>query len=106
MVQECIVTVTIPGTIIDAEDDVLLKSFIDALKAKGIEGRFVDSILGWGCLNQNWFEFTTNVDTDMDWCNLVSFTPKEWEYWRSMFETGKLLMIIYYKNGDEFEPHN
>jgi hypothetical protein len=65
-------------------------------------------------LNQSWFEFETEVDTDFDWCRLTCFSDTEWfdaqTGWLNYFKTGQLLMIIDYiieKDGERtFIPHH
>lgn len=120
MLIKCLVSVTIPGTIIEASQHPTLNAFISALKEKNIEGGFVDTIAGWGNLNQNWFEFEVDVETDFDFVKLECFSHDEWYGiddlsfmvgWRKYFETGQLLMMIHYigidGNGEKkYIPHH
>ena len=117
---KCVVDITVPGTNLNEKEHPLLLSFIQALKEHGVDGVFVDQILGWGCLDQNWFEFEANVETDFGWCKIDCFTDEEWygdvaspylkTGWHHYFSTGQLLMMLYYikegKEKNEFIPHH
>lgn len=113
MIVNCLLDVTIPGSILTAENHPLIKKLITVLKEKKIYGEFVDTIAGWGDLTQSWFEFEVEVDTDWSWVHPTCFTDEEWWGnsdapegidrlgWRSFFENGQLLMMVHYINGED-----
>ena len=65
-----LVQITIPGTINSAKDDVFIQTFKKELAKCGITGVFVDTIINWGCLNQDWLEFGCDVESSYGWCQL------------------------------------
>jgi len=103
----CCVSVTIPGTMMKPEDDALMQRFVADLGASGIEGYYADILMGWGCLNQDWYHFEVEMETSWDWCRFSCWDDKTDEYWHQYFDQGRLLMMVYYKREDgSHEPHH
>jgi len=106
MRTKALVGVSAPGNMIPLRDHNLCNLLIKCLKEKGITGTFVDTFLGWGCLDQDWFEFSCEIDTDWGWCRLLPFNDSEWEFWHSLFVSGALIMQIHYEENDKLIPHH
>lgn len=94
--MNCLLQVTTPGTAKYPPDHPLMQSFVSALKGKGIDGMWVDTVSAWGCLNQDWFEFYAEVKISFGWCYIVAFSVDEWNVWFDKFHNGELLMQLHY----------
>jgi hypothetical protein len=91
-------------------NDSLLNQMCGYLSDAGIETRKVDSLLGWWNLNQDWYEFEDEAETDWGWVRPKSLSEEHWEQlWRNL-NYGVLLMQVHYikENGDKREliPHH
>ena len=58
-----------------------------------------------GNLNQDWLEFHCYMETYRDWCSFCVFEDNMNHYYKSLFEEGKLLMMIQYKTEEGYSPH-
>jgi hypothetical protein len=113
IIKNALIYLTVPGTIDKPRNNFFLRSLRERLQAEGIEAKFVDTIPGWGCLNQDWLQFRTTIETSWGWCHLSDlaemgseFFPRDEENWadkvQDLLHAGKLVMQVYYENG---EPH-
>lgn len=103
--MNCLVDFSIPGTK-DPRDDLWMLALISLLKEKGIEGQFVDTVMGWGCLNQDWYETTMEMDTSWGWCLPKCFNDEENKFLLDLLDSGRILMQVSYKTEDGFIPHH
>lgn len=55
-----------------------------------------DTIMGWGCLDQDWLEITTDIDTSWGWCKPLSITDDQWNRLYQLLESGQMLMMVHY----------
>lgn len=128
--MQAIISLTIPGTYRNAQQDPFLLHLEEVLNKAGIEAGFVDTVSGWGCLDQNWLEFTCEVDTSWGWCDIVplknlildpsedlEFPRRHWwvvgvdkRSWNDelqrLLHFGQVLMMVHYKKGEDVVPHH
>jgi len=103
----CLVSVSCPGTKTPLRNNTTLKPIVRILDAHEIAYQFVDTMAGWGCLNQDWLEFTCVVERSWSWCKPNFLSDKEWtEIWHPMLEEGKLLMQIHYRSNGNLIAHH
>lgn len=96
-----LVSMSCPGTKIPLRENKALEPVLRLLKEHGIAHEFVDSMLGWGCLNQDWVEFTCEMEMSWGWCKPEFLTEQEWvEVLYPLLVNGQVLMQVYYKKGD------
>jgi hypothetical protein len=88
---KCLICISAPGTSAKLESNPYIGKLIRQLDKKRIKWQKVDSMMGWGCLNQDWIEFTAPVLTSYGWCEI-----KGLEYLTDLFIEGKLLMSLCY----------
>jgi hypothetical protein len=86
--------------------DPKIKHLCDMLKLMDINYQKVDTVAGWGCLDQDWIEFEREVETSYGWCSI-----KGLEAFHDYFHEGSLLMHLSYvkvnKCGQkEYTPHH
>ncbi len=106
MPVQSLLAFSVPGTSVSLRDNPLIKALIVLLDERGIEHQFVDNVAGWGCLNQDWLEFTAEVETSWGWCYPTFIPQNEWETtWFPALHEGRLLMQVYYKKDGELVPH-
>jgi hypothetical protein len=107
-----LVSVSVPGDI--PEDSRLTEQpaiawLESVLEKNNIKSHVVDTVMGWGNLNQDWLEFRAEIETSWSWCELCCLSAEESETFRSYLSDGKLLMRIYYIKNEEgketFIPH-
>jgi len=89
-----IVDVSIPGTFSSPQENEHIKKLQKDLAYIGIKAKFVDSVLGWGCLNQDWLEFESEIDISWGWCQF--FKGELGKYYEECFHHGHLIMILHY----------
>ncbi len=102
-----LVSLTCPGTKTPLRDNASIKRVVGLLDTHHLQYQFVDNVAGWGCLNQDWLEFTCEIETSWGWCKPQFLTEAEWtEIWFPLLQEGKVLMQVYYKVGDELVAHH
>jgi hypothetical protein len=115
-VEEALILVTVPGYRETLEEgdagdwrktNPELEKIIESAKVLDPESHWVDTALGWACLNQDWYQFHARIDTSWSWCKVLDLPEGEWEdHWLPALESGKVLMMIYYQQGDDpYSPH-
>lgn len=107
-----LIDISIPGRSLRHSKEI--EDLVGYLEECRIPWRAVDSVLGWGNLNQDWIEFEAEIETSWGWCE-VKFTEGErqkfiWGWLKENLESGKFLMHIMYKaikaSGEvEYVPH-
>lgn len=103
----CLVSVSCPGTKTPLRKNPTLEPIVRILNAHAIAYQFADTMAGWGCLNQDWLEFTCVVETSWGWCKPKFLSEKEWtEIWLPLLEEGKLLMQIHYRINGKLIAHH
>lgn len=66
----------------------------------------VDSVAGWGCLNQDWIAVDCEVETSWGWCRPTCLDEAEWDTLRGALHRGDLIMTVDYRTVDGgLEPH-
>lgn len=110
--KTALIAISIPGKFDDDDDmsmhftDHPLLAWLTSLLTKyNIEWQKVDTNLGWGNLNQDWIEFTTEIDTSWSWCKLNILTEKESKILFALLQRGELLMTVHYREKGELRPH-
>jgi hypothetical protein len=107
MLIQCLVDITIPGTIEKATENTLLLHLKSDLESKGIKCNFIDTVAGWGCLDQDWLEFECLVDTSWEWCRLSVFDQDTMEKYRGLMHAGKLIMMVHHRDENgKLIPHH
>lgn len=111
-IENALIALTVPGTVESAKKNALLLEIQKTLREQGISAEFVDTVAGWGCLNQSWLEFRADIETSWGWCvilPLVGLQPDEGDssnYLQELLHSGKVLMMVHYENKNgELEPH-
>jgi len=115
MKTKAFIYVTIPGSVVSAKRNWLLETLQKDLKRAGIESQFVDTVGGWGNLNQDWLEFKCDIETSWGWCEILPLSSLKdesydnlWkDFYFDLFHHGNLLMMVYYVSDDgELIPHS
>jgi len=66
----------------------------------------VDTVLGWGNLNQDWLEVETEVEPSWGWCKPLCLHQLQWVKLYELLEEGKVLMMVFFrKNGEKLIPN-
>ena len=66
----------------------------------------VDTVAGWGCLNQEWVAVDWEVETSWGWCRPTCLDPEEWDVLFESLRRGHLIMMVHYQTeSGELEPH-
>jgi len=66
----------------------------------------VDTVAGWGCLNQYWLAVECEVETSWGWCRPVCLDADEWDVLFGALARGHLIMMVHYRTeSGELEPH-
>lgn len=74
----------------------LLKEVCDWLNNSGIQTKQVDTVAGWWNLDQDWYEFEDEAETDFRWVRPKSLREEDWEQlWRHL-NYGNLIMQVHY----------
>lgn len=103
----CLLCISCAGTKTPLREHPQAALFMKALEGKGVEFKVVDTVAGWGCLNQDWIEFRCEVETSWSWCRPTIFSEAEWEFWFEQFHSGVLLMHVEYETADgKLVPHH
>lgn len=105
LLKNCICLVTTPGSWINKFDDVLLTQFKDFLAQYHITGKYVDSIPGWGCQSQDWYQFTADIEPNYGWVSIMGIPEEKWKPWLLHFTEGQLLMQISLIKGNTLVPY-
>jgi len=109
------ISVSVPGTFQSAKKSQLLEVLQEDLEKAGIESHFVDTIPGWGNLNQDWLEFECDIETSWGWCKILPLSMVKDQYYDNLWEDfyfdlfhhGNLLMMVHYISEDgEYIPHS
>lgn len=109
---KALVYISIPGKWTEEDEGILLHLtdhpiilwIISVLEKNRIPYQSVDTIAGWGNLNQDWLEFRTEVETSFGWCRPTIFSPKENRLFLNLLNRGEILFQLSYiqeKNGEE-----
>lgn len=89
---------TTPGELDDSRLTLIREAFPDFLK--------VDTVAGWGNLDQDWYELSTEVNTSWGWCRPTLLTEKQWESLLADLTAGRILMMVHYEVKGEIVPHH
>ena len=90
------------------EDDPAIKWLLTLVTKAGLEWNKCDTIAGWGCLNQDWIEFTCDIETSWSWCKpcfIVDGSDAE-KYFFELLDHGKLIMMVHYVEDGKYIPHH
>lgn len=105
--MEALINISTPGTFSDLKQNPIILELISILDKHSIKHRFVDTVVGWGNLNQDWLEFVCDIETSWSWCKLTSLTDEEWKTLYDRLTSGLIIMMIHYKTKDgEYIPHH
>lgn len=100
-----LINITIPGTEILLAESFLIKNVKELLLKNNIQSSVVDTVSGWGCLNQDWLEFVTEINTSYDWVKFPEITEDIENFsvqeFNNCFPTGRLLMGVRWIVTDE-----
>lgn len=114
----CLVSLTIPGTRKEHRNHPFLIELTQKLEELGISSHSVDTIPGWGNLNQDWLEFNCEVYTSWGWCVLVPligipYPGASWDWateFHKQLHDGSILMHLSYiretETGKDYIPHS
>lgn len=94
----CLIDITQPGR--SREHIPWLTSM---LARYGISFKEVDTVMGYGNLNQDWIEFECEVETSWGWCKPTFLDLRDWGALVDALEHGRLIMMAYYVTQDD--PH-
>lgn len=83
----------------------LMETLKKAFAECGVEGKKVDTVLGWGNLDQDWFEVKTDIETNWGWCRPTVLPDLVWNWLYNKLKDGELLMMVHYITEDGFAPH-
>lgn len=103
MKMEALVQISVPGTVYEIRNHSIIERFQSLLDANNIKHNIVDTVPGWGCLNQEWVEFETEIDSSWGWAefNKMPNDGKDGfsaEYIKKLLHEGKLIMMLMVKH--------
>lgn len=102
MITQALLNLSTPGFYHDG----FMKKLASVFEKHGIETKKVDTVLGWGNLNQHWLELTCEIETSWDWCKPTVLNDEEWNWFHSALSCGMYIMMVYYKDKDgNLHPH-
>ena len=105
LLKRCVCLVTTPGSWNNKFEDVLLNQFKDFLATQNITGKYVDSVPGWGCQRQDWYQFTADIESNYGWVSIAGIPEEKWKPWLLQFAEGHLLLQISLIEGNTLVPY-
>jgi len=84
-------------------DDPTIRWFLNKLDVAKISYCRVTTYPGWWNLNQDWFEFECDCETDWGWVRPLFLEEEHWERFWMLLQTGVLIMHVNYKNKETGE---
>lgn len=103
MTVKCLVAISTPGS--DTPDNKKFNQIKRVLE-KTKDLKRVDTIPGWGNLNQEWYEFTAWVETSFDPIKLECFNEIMNQLFVEAQEDGDILVHLAYETPDgHYTPH-
>jgi len=105
MSRLCLVSISCPN-MKKSKPSPSIKMVMKDLESHDINYSYVDTIQGWGNLNQDWLEFKRQMDLSWSWCLPSCLNSKQKKLWFKALNSGKLFMMVSYIEQDgTFTPH-
>lgn len=95
-----LVSVSVPGSLgpsewlIPLRDHPVISWVISLLDRNKITYQQCDTIQTWGNCDQDWIEFTCDVETSWSWCKPSFLNDEEWNIFFVLLNRGDLLMQV------------